>query len=170
MLLLPACSVKKIAVNSFADALGSGAGTAFTSETDLELVAGALPFSLKTMETLLEKTPQHKGLCLSLAQGYMLYGYAFCELKADEVKDRDFAQYQCQRERAKMFYQRAYGYARRGLELCDGGFARSGGAKAGEAVPVLVGRIPCQMDHPCQNRPGSCSPAAGSSSIYAAMP
>ena len=62
MLLCSACSVKKIAVNSFADALGSGAGTAFTSESDLELVEGALPFSLKTMETLLEKAPQLKGL------------------------------------------------------------------------------------------------------------
>jgi predicted anti-sigma-YlaC factor YlaD len=137
MLLFPACSVKNIAVNSFADALGSGAGTAFTSESDLELVEGALPFSLKTMETLLEKAPRHKGLCLSLAQGYMLYGYAFCELKADELKDRDFAQYQHLRDRAKLFYQRACGYARRGLELCDAGCAGSDGTNFAKAVTAV---------------------------------
>ena len=124
--LLPACSVKKIAVNSFADALGSGGGTAITSEQDLELVEGALPFSLKTMEALLDKTPRHAGLCLSLAQGYMLYGYAFCELKAEDVKDTDFARYQHLRERAKVFYQRAYGYARRGLELVEPGLVKAG--------------------------------------------
>ena len=145
LLCFPACSVKNIAVNSFADALGSGAGTAFTSETDLELVEGALPFSLKAMETLLEKSPQHQGLCLSLAQGYMLYGYAFCELKADEVKDRDFAQYQHLRDRAKLFYQRAYGYARRGLELCDVGFAKSGEAHFADAVAAIDEKacVPC---------------------------
>ena len=125
LLFSPACSIKQIAVNSFADAIGSGAGTAYTSESDLELIEGALPFSLKTMEALLEKTPKHKGLCLSLAQGYMLYGYAFCELKADEVKDRDFAQYQHLRDRAKLYYQRAHGYARRGLELSSPGYAKA---------------------------------------------
>ena len=137
LLFFPACSIKKIAVNSLADAVGSGAGTAFTSESDLELVEGSLPFSLKTMEALLEKTPGHKGLCLSLAQGYLLYGYAFCELKADEVKDRDFAQYQHQRDRAKLFYQRAYGYARRGLELSAPGYAKACAVNCVDAVKVV---------------------------------
>jgi predicted anti-sigma-YlaC factor YlaD len=136
-LFFPACSIKKIAVNSFADALGSGDGSAFTSESDLELVEGALPFSLKTMEALLEKTPRHTGLCLSLAQGYMLYGYAFCELKADEVKDLDFARYQLQRDRAKLFYQRAHGYARRGLELSSPGYAKACAANSIEAAQLV---------------------------------
>ena len=134
LLFFTGCSVKKIAVNSFADALGAGAGTTFTAESDLELIEGALPFSLKTMEALLEKTPRHKGLCLSLAQCYMLYGYAFCELKAEEVKDRDFGQYQHLRDRAKLFYQRAYGYARRGLELSSPGYAKTCAANCVDAV------------------------------------
>jgi predicted anti-sigma-YlaC factor YlaD len=137
LLFSPACSIKKIAVNSFADAVGSGAGAAFTSESDLGLIEGALPFSLKTMEALLEKTPEHRGLCLSLAQGYMLYGYGFCELKADEVKDRDFAQYQIQRDRAKLFYQRAHGYARRGLELCTPEYAKACAANCVDAVRLV---------------------------------
>jgi predicted anti-sigma-YlaC factor YlaD len=137
LLFFPACSIKKMAVNSFADAVGSGAGTVFTSESDLELIGGALPFSLKTMEALLEKTPKHEGLCLSLAQGYMLYGYGFCELKADEEKDRDFAQYQHQRDRAKLFYQRAHGYARRGLELCAPDYGRACSANCVEAVRLI---------------------------------
>lgn len=135
-LLMPACSVQKIAVRSFADALGSDAGTAFTGERDLELVEGALPLSLKTMEALLEKAPRHRGLCLSLARGYMLYGYAFCELKADEVKDRDFDRYRHHRDRATLFYRRAYGYAAQGLASCDGHVARHAetGADAAQAV------------------------------------
>ena len=137
LLFFPACSVNTIAVNSFADAIGSGAGTAYTSESDLELIEGALPFSLKTMEALLEKTPGHKGLCLSLAQGYMLYGYAFCELKADEVKDRDFNQYQHLRDRAKLYYQRAHGYARRGLELSSPGYAKACETNCVEAVRLV---------------------------------
>jgi len=137
VLFFPACSIKKIAVNSFADALGSGAGTAFTSESDLELVEGSLPFSLKTMEALLEKTPRDTGLCLSLAQGYMLYGYAFCELKADEMKDLDFAQYQHRRDRAKLFYQRAHGYARRGLELSSPGYAKACKKNCVEAAELV---------------------------------
>jgi tetratricopeptide (TPR) repeat protein len=137
LLLAPACSVKKIAVNSVADALGSGGGTTFTSESDLEIVEASLPLSLKTMEALLEQAPRHKGLCLSLARGYMLYGYAFCELKADDVKERDFARYQHLRERAKLFYQRAAGYARRGLGLCDSGFARADAAATMSAIKAI---------------------------------
>jgi predicted anti-sigma-YlaC factor YlaD len=137
LLFSPACSIKKVAVNSFADAVGSGAGATFTSESDLGLIEGALPFSLKTMEALLEKTPEHKGLCLSLAQGYMLYGYGFCELTADEVKDRDFAQYQLQRDRAKLFYQRAHGYARRGLALCTPEYGKACGANCADAVRLV---------------------------------
>ncbi len=137
LLFSPACSIKKIAVNSFADAVGSGAGTAFTSESDLVLIEGALPFSLKTMEALLEKTPGHKGLCLSLAQGYMLYGYAFCELRADELKDRDFAMYQNQRDRAKLFYRRAHGYARQGLELCATDYGKACEVNCVDAVRIV---------------------------------
>lgn len=117
------CSLRRRAVISFADALGSGAGSTFTSESDLDLVEGSLPFSLKAMESLLAQVPDHRGLHLSLAQGYMLYAYAFVDLKADEKKETDFPEYQRLKNRAKILYLRAYGYAKRGLDLSVETFA-----------------------------------------------
>ena len=52
---------------------------------------------------------------LALAQGYMLYGYAFAELPAEDARDTDYDAYLMQRNRARDFYCRAFGYARRGL-------------------------------------------------------
>ncbi len=140
LMLCAGCSVKRLAVGSLADALGSGAGAAFTGESDLELVNGALPFSLKAMESLLEKTPQHRGLHLSLAQGYMLYAYAFVDLKADEQKDRDFAEYQRLKDRARSLYYRAFAYARRGLELSSKEFEKAFAGNNPEALRLLTDR------------------------------
>lgn len=138
LLLCTGCSVRRLAVGSLADALGSGAGAAFTTESDLELVNGALPFSLKAMESLLEKTPRHRGLHLSLAQGYMLYAYAFVDLKADEEKDRDFAEYQRLKERARMLYFRAFTYARRGLDLSSKKFEKAFAGNNPDALRLLI--------------------------------
>jgi len=139
-LLCTGCSVKLLAVGSIADALGSGAGAAFTTESDFELVGGALPFSLKAMESLLEKTPRHRGLLLSLAQGYMLYAWAFVDLKADEVKDQDFAEYQRLKDRARLLYYRAFAYARRGLDLSSKKFAKAFTAHNPDALRLITDR------------------------------
>jgi len=133
LLTASGCSVKKLAVNSFADALGSGAGTSFTSESDLTLVEGALPFSLKAMEGLLAEVPDNRGLCLSLARAYMLYAYAFVDLRADEIKDADFHAYQELKGRARNLYFRAYDYARQGL-LLESAFFRADFEKNGVAA------------------------------------
>jgi hypothetical protein len=58
--LLPACSIKKMAVNRLGDAL-AGTGSTFASDDDPELVGEAVPFGLKTMESLLAESPRHKG-------------------------------------------------------------------------------------------------------------
>ena len=42
--LLPACSIKHIAINKLGNALASG-GSTFTADEDPELVRDALPFS-----------------------------------------------------------------------------------------------------------------------------
>lgn len=131
------CSIKKLAAGSFADALSSGAGASFTAEGDLELVEGALPFSLKAMESLLEKAPAHRGLHLSLAQGYMLYAYAFADLKAEEIKDADFAEYQRLRSRARALYGRAHEYAKKGLILSSKKFGGAFQANNQEALQLI---------------------------------
>ena len=55
-LLLPGCSVRKAAVNQLANALAAG-GDTYASDDDPELVAAAVPFGLKTMESLLAEAP-----------------------------------------------------------------------------------------------------------------
>ena len=65
VLLLPlGCSVKKFAIGKLGDALASG-GSVYQSDDDLELVAQALPFGLKLIESLLAEVPDHSGLLLA---------------------------------------------------------------------------------------------------------
>ena len=56
------CSAKRVAVGAVADALGGTGGGSFARDDDPELVRDALPFGLKLQETLLETTPDHRGL------------------------------------------------------------------------------------------------------------
>ena len=66
-LLLSACSIKQTAVNMIGDAL-SGGGGVYASDEDPELVFEALPFGLKTYESLLETSPEHRGLLQAAAK------------------------------------------------------------------------------------------------------
>ena len=68
-LLSTGCSIQKFAVNKLGDAL-SDSGSTYASDDDPQLVADALPFSLKLMESLLEQSPEHTGLLLACASGF----------------------------------------------------------------------------------------------------
>ncbi|MEE8203473.1 MAG: TRAP transporter TatT component family protein, partial [Alphaproteobacteria bacterium] len=63
---LAGCSVKQMAVNLLGDALAGGAGV-YASDDDPELVREAIPFGLKTYDSLLEVSPDHRGLLLAAA-------------------------------------------------------------------------------------------------------
>jgi hypothetical protein len=78
------CSVRKIAVKKLGDALAES-GTTFASDNDPELVKGALPFSLKLIESLLAESPKHRGLLLAACSGFTQYAYAFVKEEADEI-------------------------------------------------------------------------------------
>ncbi len=54
--VVPACSIRKMAVNKLGDALAE-TGSSFSSDDDPELVGDAVPFGLKTMEALLAESP-----------------------------------------------------------------------------------------------------------------
>jgi predicted anti-sigma-YlaC factor YlaD len=110
------CSIKKVAVNSVANSLTSGPDV-FGRDDDPELVRDALPFGLKTMESLLEVVPRHRGLLLTLCKGFTEYGYAFVESEAQAIESADYAKATAMRERAFKMYLRARGYGLRGLEL-----------------------------------------------------
>lgn len=115
------CSLKKFAVNKVGDALAGG-GSTFASDDDPELIRAAVPFSLKLMESLLAESPRHKGLLFATASGFTQYAYAFVQIDADELEDRDLAAATALRARARRLYLRARDYGLRGLEARHRGF------------------------------------------------
>ncbi len=129
------CSIKKFAVNRVGDALAGGGGT-FARDDDPELVRAAVPFSLKLMESLLAESPRHPGLLFATASGFTQYAYAFVQMDADELEDRDLAAALALRERARRLYLRARDYGLRGLEVRHRGFRAALRADPRAAVRV----------------------------------
>ena len=101
-----------------ADALSGGPSRTYAEDDDPELVRAAVPFGLKTMESLLEQNPDHQGLLTSLCSGFTQYGYAFVQADADEAEaSGKSAPARALRARAKKLYLRGRDYGLRGLEL-----------------------------------------------------
>ena len=142
--LLPACSVKGLAINALGNALAQG-GSSYAREDDPELAWEAVPFGLKTVEGLLEEAPRHKGLLFAAASGFVQYGYGRVQQDADFVEATDLARATELRTRARRLYLRALGYGFRGLEVDFPGLRdrlRQDGASAlsrtrKEHVPLL---------------------------------
>jgi predicted anti-sigma-YlaC factor YlaD len=130
---LAACSVRKSAVSLMADALAGGGGV-FATDDDPELVRDAIPFGLKTYESLLVELPTHRGLLLSLASGFVQYAYAFVQLDADLVDAQDAAAARRLRARARKLYLRGRDYGLRGLEAAHPGFGRELGTDRARAL------------------------------------
>jgi len=120
-LALPACSLRKVAVNALGNALAEG-GSSYASDDDPELVREAVPFGLKTIEALLEESPRHKGLLFAAASGFTQYGFAFIQQEADFVEAEDLPRATALRDRARKHYRRALDYGLRGLEVAHPGF------------------------------------------------
>src|SRR2546427_6268320 len=109
------CSVKKFAINRLGDSLANS-GTTFAADDDPELVAQALPFSLKLVEALLVESPTHRGLLLAAASGFTEYAYAYVQQEADEAATTSLDRAAIIRTRARRLYLRARDYGIRGLE------------------------------------------------------
>ena len=139
LLATPGCSIKRMAVNKFGDALAGG-GTTFAADDDPELIKAAVPFSLKLMESLLSESPRHKGLLFATSSGFTQYGYAFVQQDADELEAKDFAAAEAMRARAKRLYLRARNYGLRGLEVAHRGFTTQLAAAPRAAVAKLAKR------------------------------
>lgn len=114
-----ATGCRTVVVRQAANAVSGGTtGVAWSGDDDPELVRDAIPFGLKTMESLLEEGPKHEGLLGSLASGYTQYAYAFVLAPAEEAglagRSGEAA---AGRARAKRLFLRARDYALRALEL-----------------------------------------------------
>jgi predicted anti-sigma-YlaC factor YlaD len=142
LLLGGGCSVKKFAIRKLGDAL-SEAGSTYASDDDPNLIRGALPFSLKLIESLLAQVPEHRGLLLSAASGFTQYSYAFVQQDAEEKEDSDPGASQALREEARILYRRARDYGLRGLALSRPGFPGSLRADPGSALKAIpAGDVP----------------------------
>jgi predicted anti-sigma-YlaC factor YlaD len=117
------CSLRTTALNAVADAL-SGTGDVFASDEDPELVRDAIPFGLKTYESILAELPEHRGLLLAAASGFTQYAYAFVVLEADRTEDADLKRARELRVRARKLFLRGRDYALRGLDAAHPGFSR----------------------------------------------
>ncbi|MFQ5990734.1 MAG: TRAP transporter TatT component family protein, partial [Candidatus Methylomirabilales bacterium] len=114
-LLLAACSMKRTAVNLVGNAL-AGSGGVYASDDDPELIRDAIPFGLKTYESLLAVSPEHRGLLLAAASGFTAYAYLLQE-EADRIEATDLSRGRELRARARKLYLRGRDYALRGLEV-----------------------------------------------------
>jgi predicted anti-sigma-YlaC factor YlaD len=112
---LPSCSIKRMAVRGVANSLTQGPD-AFGTDDDPELIRDALPFGLKTMESLLEVIPDHEGLLLTLCKGYTQYAYAFVQSEGDLLVNSDYAKSERLHTRARNLFLRAHRFGLRGLE------------------------------------------------------
>lgn len=114
-LSLGGCSLRKLAVGAIADSLAGGGGT-FASDEDPELIGQALPFALKTVESLLEADPGNTKLLLFACQGFTQYAFAYVETPAAELEATDYQGAKAQRVRALKLYLRARGYCFRAFD------------------------------------------------------
>ena len=112
---LAGCSIKQTAVDVIGDAV-TGGGDVFTSDEDPQLVKEALPFGLKTFESLLAVSPEHRGLLLASARGFTAYAFLL-QWDADQLEDRELGQARKLRARARKLFLRGRDFAFRGLEI-----------------------------------------------------
>jgi len=137
-----ACSPRSYVVSRIADAVSLG-GEVFTRDEDPELVRDAVPFALKSMESLLDSSPDHKGLLTALCKGFTQYAVAFVRQDAEEA--RDPAARRAGMERTRRLLLRAREYGMRGLSVGRSGFppglsadpAAAAARVGAEDVPLL---------------------------------
>jgi predicted anti-sigma-YlaC factor YlaD len=108
--------IRKFAINRLGDALAKS-GTTFASDDDPDLIQGAVPFSLKLIESLLAESPRHRGLLFAASSDFTQYAYAFVNQDADEMEAQDLDKAMALRARARRLYLRARDYGLRGLEV-----------------------------------------------------
>ncbi|MGE0360506.1 MAG: TRAP transporter TatT component family protein [Vicinamibacterales bacterium] len=115
--VLTACSIKTFAVNKLGDTLSAPGPSVYTTDDDPELIRAALPFSLKTLESLLQTSPNHRGMLLTACSGFTSYANAFVQLDAERLESTDYAESERLKARARRLYLRGRDYCMRRVEL-----------------------------------------------------
>ena len=136
VLALAGCSFDKLVVDRLGNALVEGSSS-YAADDDPDLVGAALPFGLKTIESLLAQSPHHKELLLAATSGFTQYAYAFVQTEADLIEDTDLMRAISLRERALRLYRRGLRYGIRGLEEVQPGFAALLRSDSGKALAPM---------------------------------
>lgn len=110
------CSVNQYAIDRAADALADD-NSSFAQDDDPQLIREAVPFSLKTIESLIAVAPRNEKLLFAACRDFTEYTYAFVQQDADRLEDKDVKAARVQSERARKLYRRARDYGMRGLEI-----------------------------------------------------
>jgi hypothetical protein len=122
--VMAGCSPSKFVAKRVGAALASG-NSSWAEDDDPELVAAALPFALKTLESLLARAPDDSRLLLATCRGFVSYAAGFVESEADRLGAAEFDAAKAARDRALRLHLRALGYCRRALEARHPGVASS---------------------------------------------
>ncbi|MFO1472400.1 MAG: TRAP transporter TatT component family protein [Turneriella sp.] len=110
-ILLPACSLKKMAVRQ-ATGFFTESRKVFEQETDLEIAETSIASNLKLLEAMQVHDEKNADLNLLIAEIYSAYTLSFAEDKMEQAEaDKKDAEVQRQKLRAKMLYLRARDYA-----------------------------------------------------------
>ena len=113
--LISGCSLQTMAVNAVMPTIANP--EVYLSEEDPELVRDALPFLLKTVESVLEATPSRKDALLFANNGFLLYATAFLQHDAAIAEWTDYERAAELNERARRMYLRARDYGLRLVEI-----------------------------------------------------
>jgi predicted anti-sigma-YlaC factor YlaD len=116
------CSLQRWALTKVAHVLAADGGTVFSGDDDPALVGDALPFALKTYESLLASLPDDDKLLYATGKAFCMYAYAYVQYGADTLDDAHFIEKKETYKRAKKLYLRGRGYLLHSLESRHPGF------------------------------------------------
>ena len=109
------CSLRSMAVNAVMPTLANPA--VYLSEEDPEVARDALPFLLKTIESILDADPAQQDALLFANTGFLLYANAFLQADAALAEWNDYEVASELNERARRMYLRARDYGLRNVEI-----------------------------------------------------
>jgi hypothetical protein len=115
MLLVFSCSLSKLTTRKLTDTLTQSSGVAFTNDDDPELIADALPFTIKLYESLIEKDSTNAALFLATSKLLCLYSQYFVAAPLDTITDP--VQKKVIGKRAKKLFLRARDYALKSIDI-----------------------------------------------------
>ena len=132
---LSGCSLRTMAVNAVLPTLANPA--VYLSEEDPEVARDALPFLLKTIESIIEADPARQDVLLFANTGFVLYANAFLQADAALAEWDDYDRATELNERARRMYLRGRDYGLRNVEVDHPGVTERLRAAPEAAVAVF---------------------------------